>query len=279
MSPEAYQAICQVARFIFAFTGVLILIGALAWLIGDKHEQKESRHSSPSAGTVGELVVITGSRELPAQTWFPVIRDGVLGSVRSCDLVVPCSGVRSHHLDFCWRDGVGLLIRPRSGCEVQVDGISLDCRSDSASAPMIHGSSLTVGSAVLRLHLFAALDHTSASRAVQEPDMSDILPPSEPYADPDVPATDPAAFVPAPASIQNPVAFIPAPMPVCPAPPPPFPVMAPPQDGIPVPPGMPPAAENSTVLSVSGPDDPAESNPPAASRPRRADRWKEDWSE
>jgi hypothetical protein len=77
--------------------------------------------------------------------------------------VIPCPGVHTKHLDFSWEDGTGLLIRPRTGCEVQINGVPVTCRTRAADVPLTHGAVLQVGSALLRLHLFAALDSTVSS--------------------------------------------------------------------------------------------------------------------
>ena len=160
VSPEIWNVLFLLSRWLFVILAVVILVSALGWLAADRRARKERLRALPGAGTVGELVVLSGSDHLPAQTWFPVPREGVLGSVRSCDLVVPGPGIRSCHLDFRWQDGVGLLLYPRSGCEVLVDGVPLDCRSDASARPMTHGMCLQVGPVVLRLQLFAAMDHT-----------------------------------------------------------------------------------------------------------------------
>ena len=120
----------------------MLFLFALAWHHSDRRERRERIKNLPGTGTVGELVVLSGSDELPRDTWFPVPREGVLGSLRSCDLVVPCPGVRSQHLDFSWQDGTGLLIRPRAGCEVLVDAIPVSRRGAYADAPLLHGSLL-----------------------------------------------------------------------------------------------------------------------------------------
>ena len=300
MSPDVYQSIHQVARFLFAPLGVLVLLSVLFWLLNEKREWKENQRAHPSAGIIGELVVVSGSRDLPAQTWFPVTRDGVLGSVRSCDLVVPASGVRPHHLDYFWRDGTGLLIRPRSGCEVWVNGVLMDCKSDPESAPLTHGGSLQIGEAILRLHLLAALDHVSVSRTAD--------PASEIYAPPGQPVPEPYA-VPV-SAMQNPAPYVPAPVPEpttvlpvmsqgsgpCWNMPVPEPVPVPPQRNMPMPERPDPAVPNAPLpqpniplsgnarLSLRFRDTPA---PPAPEAPapekvsslRRSNRWKEDWSE
>lgn len=160
VSPEIWNVLFLLSRWFFVILAVVVLVSALGWLASDRRARKEHLRALPGAGTVGELVVLSGSDHLPAQTWFPVPREGVLGSVRSCDLVVPGPGIRSCHLDFRWQDGVGLLLYPRSGCEVLVDGVPLDCRSDASARPMTHGMCLQVGPVVLRLQLFAAMDHT-----------------------------------------------------------------------------------------------------------------------
>ena len=160
VSPEIWNVLFLLSRWLFVILAVVILLSALGWLASDRRTRKERLRALPGAGTVGELVVLSGSERLPAQTWFPVPREGVLGSVRSCDLVVPGTGIRSCHLDFRWQDGVGLLLYPRSGCEAWVNGVPLNCRSDAFSCPMTHGMCLQVGEVILQLQLFAAMDHT-----------------------------------------------------------------------------------------------------------------------
>ena len=161
MSPEIYSVLSQASRWIFAFFALMLLFFALFWQHSERRERRNRFKNLPGAGMIGELVVLSGGEELSVDTWFPVPREGILGSLRSCDLVVPCAGVRSQHLDFSWQDGTGLLIRPRIGCEVLVDGVPVSRRGAYADAPMRHGSLLQVGDAVLRLQLFSALSHTN----------------------------------------------------------------------------------------------------------------------
>ena len=243
VSSDLYNVIHQISRYLFPFLGLLVFLSALGWLFAERRSRRERLHNLPGTGTVGELVVLSGSRELKNMTWFPVPREGTLGSVRSCDLVVPCPGVKAQHLDFSWQDGLGLLIRPRSGCEAIVDGVALNCRSDAAARPLTHGSCLQVGTAVLRLQLFAALDHMDRSAAqAGEPEMN----------------------TPGPLSPVFPVPQSPEPYPQ------PNTVPAPPES-VPVSPDPLPEASSECPAAP----DPA----PQAPRPRRSDRWKEDWSE
>ena len=162
VSDDAWRIIYTVSRYLFPLLGLILVFLILFYILSEGKLRREKARGLPGFGTVGELIVLSGSRDLDANTWFPVPREGVLGSVRSCDLVIPCSGVHPKHLDFSWEDGLGLLIRPRTGCEASVDGTPVTCRTDASAVPLQHGSILQVGSAMLRLHLFAALDNTSA---------------------------------------------------------------------------------------------------------------------
>lgn len=245
MSQETYSAVFLASHWLFAFFALMLLFFAFSWHHSEQKERRNRFKNLPGAGTVGELVVLSGSSELPPDTWFPVPREGVLGSLRSCDLVVPCSGVRSQHLDFSWQDGTGLLIRPRTGCDVLVDGVPVSRRGAYADAPLLHGSTLQVGSAVLRLQLFSALSHTS-----------------RPYT-PQVPAAGPssAGWVP---PVQPPVQVPYAPVQ-------PFQV----QPG----PGMPPVSGQPLPPQEQLQYDLPQPEQPSARRRSRTERWKEDWSE
>lgn len=254
VSPEIYAVLSLAARWLFAFFALMLLLFAFSWHHSDRKERRERFRNLPGAGTVGELVVLSGGSELSVDTWFPVPREGVLGSLRTCDLVVPCPGVRAQHLDFSWQDGTGLLIRPRIGCEVLVDGVPVTRRGVNADVPLLHGSLLQVGNAVLRLQLFSALSHTNRPFAPQPsgPDTGSgaWMPPAQPLMQPPVqgPYTASQQWIAPPA-----------------------------QSFIPDQPASPAAGQ---YPAQPLPDQPQPSEQPqAASRRKRADRWKEDWSE
>ena len=253
MSQETYNAVFLASHWLFVFFALMLLLFAFAWHHTDRKERKDRFKNLPGAGTIGELVVLSGSNELPPDTWFPVPREGILGSLRSCDLVVPCPGVRSQHLDFSWQDGTGLLIRPRIGCEVLIDGVPVSRRGAYADTPLLHGSVLQIGSAVLRLQLFSALSHTNRPFVPQTP----------------VPGSGSAQWFPPVPPVQPPVQDPYTSAPAYPAPPV--------QNGAPV-----PAPPQSPAADTPGPDrlpvDPARQPQPEPRR-KRADRWKEDWSE
>ncbi len=176
MSQELYEVLSLAARYLFALLGLLIVLRAFLWQLSSRAQERGLRRRIRDSGCIGELVVISGSSSLREGTVIPVPWEGSLGSVRSCDVPVPCQGIRRRHLWFAWEKGSGLRIQPLSGCEAVVDGCLLDCRSWKKAAPMVHGSFLQVGSALLRLRVFAALD----SSAGFPEDEAAFTPPGEP---------------------------------------------------------------------------------------------------
>ncbi len=173
-SADVWRILYAVSRYVFPLLAAVLVLSLLVYILSESRNRRERTRNLLGSGTVGELIVLSGSRNLDVNTWFPVPREGVLGAVRSCDLVIPCPGVRARHLDFSWEDGVGLLIRPHTGCEAFVNGIPVSCKTRAADMPLTHGSVLQVGSAILRLHLFAALDNTAAP---VQPPVPDMVPP------------------------------------------------------------------------------------------------------
>ena len=256
VSPEIYTVLSDASRWLFAFFALMLLFFAFSWHHSARKERRERFKNLPGAGTIGELIVLSGSDELSRDTWFPVPREGVLGALRSCDLVIPCPGVSSQHLDFSWQDGTGLLIRPRAGCEVLVDGVQVSRRGGAyADTPMLHGSVLQVGHAVLRLQLFSALADTNRTFTQASP------------------VSGPAPMVQAPPSpwqAAPPAAAQPWQAPA-------WPVQSAPVQPAPVQP-MPPQPYAAPDLPVQPvPEQPEQT--PAVQRRKRSDRWKEDWSE
>ena len=240
VSPEIYSVLSQASRWLFIVLALMLLFLAFSWHHTDRKERRDRFKNLPGAGTVGELVVLSGSDELPVDTWFPVPREGVLGSLRSCDLVIPCPGVSSHHLDFSWQD----------------DGVPVTRRG--MDMPLVHGSVLQIGSAVLRLQLFAALSHTNRTFIPPQPavgSFSDPMPQpvSVPMQYPQEPMNVQPAFC--PPSWQEPV-----------------PLQMPIEQPVPVQPVPQQVPEQQPVQEVPP-------QAPAAPRRKRADRWKEDWSE
>lgn len=153
-----YEILSKLMRIVFMLLGVMIVWRTYSWLHKDRRETHRRLKELPDAGTIGIFTVLQGSSELPEGAIIPVPQEGVLGFVRTCDVVVPVTDVIAQHLDFTFRNGKGLYIYPRRGCPTAVDGVTLDSPADSRRYPMQHGSVLCVGEAVLQLGVFAGLD-------------------------------------------------------------------------------------------------------------------------
>ena len=259
-SADVWKILYTVSRYLLPLLAVFLPVLILFYILSESRLRNGRVRGLPGSGTVGELIVLSGSRNLDVNTWFPVPREGILGSIRSCDLVIPCPGVHPKHLDFSWEDGTGLLIRPRTGCEVQINGIPVTCRTKAAEIPLTHGSVLQVGSALLRLHLFAALDNTVPPVYPGTAEMPSAVPPYSPETPPVqfCPPEIPDSF---PVPLQSQEPGIPA------------------QTG-PVPPVQNPSPPPAAVTPSDQPDPrPVMSEEKGSGRLRRSDRWKEDLGE
>ncbi len=158
MPENIYEILSLGARYWFTFLGALIVWRSFRWLRKDRKAKHIRLKNLPDAGMIGEMVVLQGSDQLPEGTLLPVPRAGVLGYVRTCDVVVPVEGVSPRHLDFVFQPGKGLLLFPFRGAACVADDVELTHRSAARKYSLVHGSVLQVGQAVLRLRLFAGLD-------------------------------------------------------------------------------------------------------------------------
>ena len=157
-------------RYFFTFLGVMIVWRSFSWLRKDRRQTHRRLRQLPDAGTIGIFTVEQGSPELPEGEVIPVPHEGVLGYLRTCDVVVPVDDVATMHLDFSFVDGRGLYIYPLRGCDAAVDGVALTSRWESKRYPMQHGSTLEIGQAVLRLGVFAGLDVKEARPVTDDPE-------------------------------------------------------------------------------------------------------------
>ncbi|MCH5286051.1 MAG: hypothetical protein J1E43_01395 [Christensenellaceae bacterium] len=215
MPQDIYSVAALACRYWFAFLGVLIVWRSFSWLRKDRRLKHKRLKTLPDAGMIGELVVLQGSDSLPEDSFLPVPREGVLGYLRTCDVVVPIDGVARQHLDFVFIDGQGLVVTPRRGCSCMVDGELIADRRDARAFPMRHNSLLSVGDAMLKLRLFAGLDAPYAMDYMpdlpeQEPPQEEAMPgyappyngapypPQETYFPPQDAWPEPPAYPPAP---------------------------------------------------------------------------------
>lgn len=165
MAADLYAALALPMRYAFSILMILILTSMLCWLRADNRRRRRRLDRLPEAGYIGEFIVEAGSDELREGMLVLVPREGVLGFNRTCDVTVPVNGVAACHLDLLFEDGVGLTVRPRRGLTCLVDGQRMDRRAKPRAMPLLHGSRLTVGEAVLCLRVFEGVDiphHASA---------------------------------------------------------------------------------------------------------------------
>ena len=205
LDARIYEFLSLAMRYFFTLMGAVIVWRSFSWLRKDRRQKHRRLRQLPDAGTIGILTVLQGGRHLREGEMIPAPHEGVLGYLRTCDVVVPVDDVATMHLDFTFADGKGLYIYPRRGCEAIVDGVLLSTRRDGQRRPMQHGSVLEVGQAVLRLGVFAGLDVQEAAPAVYLP--QDEL--AEPYPV----AEEPEDWSPEPAMPpQTPYPHVPYPM-------------------------------------------------------------------
>lgn len=157
MSDELYEVLALAMRYWFILLGVLIVLRAFAWQWHEHRVRHQRLKELPDAGMIGELVVLHGSEELPEGAVIDLPYEGVLGFVRTCDVVVPCNRIAAEHLDFSFQPGVGLLVYPRYRCACRVDGRKVTSRSKPRRHPLVQGSILRVGEAELQVSLFDSL--------------------------------------------------------------------------------------------------------------------------
>ncbi len=201
LDAKVYEVLALAMRYFFTALGALIVWRTFSWLRKDRKLKHRRLKQLPDAGTIGILSVEEGGRHLKPGDAIPVPHEGVLGYLRTCDVVVPVDEVATVHLDFAFADGQGLYIYPRRGCEATVDGFPLTSRRESREHPMQHGSVLKVGQAVLRLGVFAGLNvseaggHAVVNEFTAEPEWPEA---PDPAAPPVYPPWPPQPFPPYP---------------------------------------------------------------------------------
>lgn len=198
MAPLDFEILSKLMRYVFTFLGIVIVWRSFVWLHKDRQATHKRLKALPDAGTIGQLTVLAGSTELREGDVLGVPPEGVLGFVRTCDIVVPVTDVVAQHLDFTFRNGKGLYIYPRRGCPTFVDGVLLNSRAACRRHPMRHGSVLQVGEALLQLGVFVGLDVQLADGVWNNtpPTTEDELSLSPP--DPEITGMAPATWQPYP---------------------------------------------------------------------------------
>ena len=287
VSPELYEIISLAMRYVFAFLGILIVLRTYRWLLSDRRARRSRLGNMPESGAVGELIVLQGGPDFPPDTYLPVPREGTLGSSRGCDLTIPCPGVRHEHLSFRWEDGNGLLLDPVRGSRVNIQSNAVS--SDPVPRKMVlrHGDQLTIGEVVLVFQVYVGLRGGTVLQSQTFPPM--LRPFSGPAVTPSSDLSD-AEWTDAPRTAADSSALSPVPVAIPD-------LHAPETDHQPnlsssimeqsTIRNMNPEIAHDAIPDVSGhADAPTAASMSDASqdwsryrRPKRSDRWKEDWSE
>ncbi|MBR1585397.1 MAG: hypothetical protein IJ662_07660 [Clostridia bacterium] len=146
MASEAYELLALLMRYVFVLIGVLVLIRAYRWMRRDAKNYRREMRALPDAGLVGEIVDLrTGKSQ-------PLPREGDIGTSRECDIHIRGTGVLRHHARFAFEEGKGMLITPVRPGKTLMSGVEM-----RAPGYALHGTQLQMGSAVLRVRLFAGL--------------------------------------------------------------------------------------------------------------------------
>ncbi len=278
---ELFEVLSLSARYLFSFMGILIVLRAFHWLFSDSRiSRRAAKH--PLSDAVGEFVVISGNKDLPEGQSVLVPWEGILGSVRSCDIFIPDAAIRRNHLFFSYEPGAGLCIRPRHVNEILVNFLPVSPAAAGKDLLLGQGDCLQAGDTVLRLHLFS--EPPSFSDSWQEPSSSVSWGPSV-MQESDASGSGSRADAADPAlPFGSPEALMNHPVP---------PAALPPEEKLPAPPGSAvvpgefipspdatPASVNPFECSSIPDPEPGDSasEPPRASS-RRRQKWEADWSE
>ena len=146
MSPQAYELISMLMRYVFVIIGLMIVWRSFRWLRRDAMAYQKELRSLPDAGLVGEMVNLnTGEAQ-------PLPREGVIGSSRECDIRLKGPGIQRSHARFEFEEGKGLKIIPLRRASMLLNGLAL-----RGPGYALHGTQLQAGGVPLRVRLFAGL--------------------------------------------------------------------------------------------------------------------------
>ena len=146
MSPQAYELISMLMRYVFVLIGLMIVWRSFRWLRRDARAYQKELRSLPDAGLVGEMVNLnTGEAQ-------PLPREGTIGSSRECDIRLKGAGIQRNHARFEFEEGKGLKIIPLRRASMLLNGLAL-----RGPGYALHGTQLQAGNVPLRVRLFAGL--------------------------------------------------------------------------------------------------------------------------
>lgn len=186
MSSETYELAAQIARYIFVLIMLWIVLRALRGLLIDSRRAAKLRRLSPMTGVIGELVVTRGDGRARAGMRYPVIREGLIGSVRHADVRIRHGSVRRRHAYF-QLTRKGLHLRGHAGLRLRCGGTLL------RETTLQDGERVTIGDVELLLVLTMPGEYSLHSTPHSD-DVSDTVDPLFDTDDWLDPADDPDAI-------------------------------------------------------------------------------------
>ena len=146
LSSETYELAAQIARYIFVIIMLWIVLRALRGLLIDSRRAAKLRRLSPMTGVIGELIVTRGDGKARTGMRYPVIREGLIGSVRHADVRIRHGSVRRRHAYF-QLTRKGLHLRGHAGLRLRCKGMML------RETTLLDGDRVTIGDVELLLVL------------------------------------------------------------------------------------------------------------------------------
>lgn len=166
MTKEVFELTSLAARYWFVFLLFVIVIRSYFWLGRDNRAWTRKVKSVPSAGNVGEAIVIIGNAQIPQGKTIPIPREGDMGSGHGCDIQIKSQLVKKHHICFRFEENNGLFVQLLSNAKVFVDDIELSGKNKKAY--ILHGSTLVIGDVQLKFLFFAGLGVPYAPKSTGE---------------------------------------------------------------------------------------------------------------
>ncbi len=146
MQDAAYELVSMGLRYLFVLLLLLMLLRTFGLMRRDGRAWRRTLRQLPDAGLVGELVDLATGRG------YPLSREGMIGSGRSCDIRLP--GLRRREMEFLFRPGKGLRLMPaHKKTNASLDGERFSRVNDIA----LHGTVLEIRDVACRFRLFAGL--------------------------------------------------------------------------------------------------------------------------
>ncbi len=169
MQDTAYELLSMGMRYFFILLLLFLLFRAFGLMRRDSRAWRRTLRQLPDAGLVGELVDLSEGRG------YPLPREGVIGSGRSCDIRLP--GLKRRELEFIFRPGQGMrLISLHSRNPALLDGERLFRGNDFA----LHGTMLELRGLTCRFRLFAGLDLPARQPAQKAAETQEAISLNEP---------------------------------------------------------------------------------------------------